>query len=851
MTWAQRANAGVKRDTLRQPGTESRRREAPLGRSFTFVTGGRQTLLADDFTSASAASKGRVNESSCSLPGSIIHTSMVLSSGDKLGPYEIVSPLGAGGMGEVYRARDLRLGRDVAVKILLSGFAENPLALQRFEREARAVSALTHPNVCTLFDIGSQNGTHFIVMEFLEGQTLKEVIGSQALAFSSVLKWGTQIASALEAAHGVGIIHRDIKPANIFIARQGQAKLLDFGLAKFESSAGSFEKAGDETLTVTELTMRGVPIGTIAYMSPEQAQGLPATPRSDLFSLGTVLYEMATACRAFPGISTAEIFAGILGASPIPPGRLNPAIPRAFDRVIERLLEKSPEARYSTACELVAALQTFSGVNSPSPEQYVSPSTSAAPARPQRLQSLAVLPLMDLSIVPSKDYFVDGLTEALITALARLGGVRVISRTSSMCYKNTEKRVPRIAQELNVDAVLEGSVLRSGERLRLTCRLVDSRSEDLLWSENFDRNLRDILSLHDDVTQSVASGIRTHIQEYSGSGPLPSRIVNPEAFDSYLRGRYFWNKRNEPSLRKAIECFQHALDLDPLYASAYAGLADSYFYLGYSFGRMDPNDAMPRARAAALRALELDSHLAEGYCSLALVQTIYDWDWTSAESNCQRALSLNPNMGTARHFYSLLLAALRRTEDSLAQIHAALQGDPLSLPINNFVGMMYFAARQYDQSIAASRKTLEMDPGFGLAHSVLGAALEAKGLHEEAAEEYLTALVVGCHSPEECDAIRRGYQQRGILGLHEEDLNQCLGRWDGWHGLAFDISALQAGTGRIVDSLAWLERACDARSGRMAWLNSGTPSARIAQYFDNLRAEPRFLRILERVHLPI
>ena len=753
-------------------------------------------------------------------------------------------------MGEVYRARDLRLGRDVAIKVLPSGYATNPVALERFEREARAVSALTHPNICTLFDIGIQEAARFIVMEFLDGQTLKDVIGSRPLPFSSVLEWGTQIASALEAAHERGIIHRDIKPANIFITNRRIAKLLDFGLAKFEPPPASLETAGGDTVTVTELTTRGVPLGTVAYMSPEQAQGFPAAPPSDLFSLGATLYEMATGCRAFPGVSAAEVFAAILGATPIPPNRLNPSIPREFDRVVARLLEKSPEARYSRARELIAALEVCSKLNSLSPDTRLSTSAVSVPASPARIQSIAVLPLMELTPDTNVEYFADGLTEAVITAVARLGGVRVISRTSSMSYKNTRKSVPLIAQELNVDAILEGSVLRFGERLRLTCHLIDPRSEDLVWSETFDRNLGDILSLHDDVTHSIASGVHARIQEHSHSSVGPSRRIVPEAYDSYLRGRYFWNKRNEPNLKKAIECFQHALDLDPLYSPAYAGIADSYFYLGYSFGRMDPNDAMPRARVAALRALELDAHSAEAHCSLGMVQATYDWDWASAESSYKRALALNPSMAIAHHFYSVLLAACCRSEESLIEAHAALEADPLSLPINNLVGMMYFGARRYDPAIAAGRKTVEMDPGFGLGHSVLGAALEAKGLTEEAAEEYLTALVVGKHSPEACDAIRRAYEKRGISGLHEEDLQHCMRQWDGWHGLSFDIAALHAGTGHIADSLDWLDRCCDARSGRLTWLNSGTPFVRIAQYFDNLRREPRFEALLRRVHLP-
>jgi len=754
-------------------------------------------------------------------------------------------------MGEVYRARDVRLGREVAIKTLPSSFAADPGRLQRFEREARAISVLSHPNLCTLFDVGSQGDTHFIVMEFLVGQTLREALSSCPLAFSSVLRWGMQISSALEAAHTSGIIHRDIKPANIFITRHGIAKLLDFGLARFQRSGATADTFGDQTVTTTELTMHGVPVGTVAYMSPEQAQGLPAGVQSDLFSLGALLYEMATSCRAFPGDSTAEIFAAILHAAPIPPSRLNPAIPREFDRILARLMEKSAEARYSTAGEIISALQVLSDLPTPNQGTLLSPSSSQPPVSPERLQSLAVLPLVNLSPDSSQDYFVDGLTEGLITAVARLGGVRVICRTSSMRYKNTGKSCSMIAQELNVDAILEGSVLRSGDRVRITCQLVNPRSEDQMWSESLDRNVRDVLTLHDDLTQAIASRLRTRILEHSHASVGLPRKIHPEAYDAYLRGRYFWNKRTELSLKKAIEHFQQSLDFDPLYAPAYSGISDSYFYLGYSFGRMDPNDAMPRAKAAALRALELDPYLADAHCSLGMVKSLYDWDWTVAETIFQRALALNPNLGTALHFGSLLSAAFRRTDESLARIHRALESDPLSLPINNFVGIMHFAARQYDQAIAAIRKTIEMDREFGLAHTILGASLEAKGLEEEAAHEYLTALEVGHHSPEECNIIRTAFEQRGLSGLHAEDLNQSLRRWDGWHGLTFDIGALHAGIGHVAESLDWLERACDARSGRMVWLNSGTPSARIAQYFDNLRSEPRFLRVLDRVHLPV
>ncbi len=785
----------------------------------------------------------------------------MLSSGTKLGPYEIRRLLGSGGMGEVYCARDPRLGREVAIKVLGANFAATDHAVERFQREAKAISTLNHPNVCMLFDIGCEENTHYIVMELLEGQTLRDAIASQSqpLPFAPVLTWGIQLCGALESSHRTGIVHRDIKPANIFITHHGEAKLLDFGLAKFVTPSTA-ETADDPTATSHELTTRGIPIGTVAYMSPEQARGLPATSQSDLFSLGAVLYEMATSCRAFPGTSAAEIFAAILDATPIPPSRVNPLIPTEFDSVVSRLLEKSLEARCTTAREAKSALQNLSNTRTPSPEIQISAplapkSLSVKSPTPSRIKSLAVLPLADLSpdtgTGTGSDYFADGLTEALITAVARLGGVRVISRTSSLCYKNTRKSIAAIAQELNVDAVVEGSVFRSGDRLRLICRLMDPRTEDLLWSDTFDRNLRDILSLQDDITNAIAAGVRASIQ---GSPQLTAanvRTINPEAYDAYLRGRFFWNKRNEPNLKKAIECFELALRLDPYYAPAHAGIADSYFYLGYSFGRMDPKDAMPRAKAAAFRALELDPESAEAHTSVGLIQIAFDWDWIAAETSLRRALGLNQSAGLAHHFYAVLLSSLRRTDEAIAQIHAALQSDPLSLPINNFVGIVHFTARQYNESIAASRTTLELEPRFGLARSVLGAGLEAIGSIEEAAEEYLTALRVGNHAPQEIEAIDNAYRVGGITALHEEDLRQSIRRYDGWHAAAFDIASLAAGLNHVSEALDWLDRAYQSHSGRMIWLNSGTPNARIPQYFDNLRDTPRFQSLLRALNLPL
>jgi eukaryotic-like serine/threonine-protein kinase len=778
-----------------------------------------------------------------------------------IGKYRVTREIGRGGMAAVYEAEQVALGKRVALKVLAQELTHSNIVIERFFREARAAASVHSPYIVDVYDSGRlEDGRPFIAMEFLDGESLYDRMARIRLIDPvATCRIISHCAKGLIKAHAAGIVHRDLKPENIFIvkAEDGEevAKLLDFGLAKFVTPSAA-ETVDDPTATAHELTTRGIPIGTVSYMSPEQARGLPASSQSDLFSLGAVLYEMATSCRAFPGTSAAEIFAAILASTPIAASRVNPLIPNEFDSVVGRLLEKSPEARYPTARALSTALQNLSSTRTPFPEiQFPHSDGPKSPAgkspTPSRIKSLAVLPLADLSPNNANDYFADGLTEALITAVARLGGVRVISRTSSLSYKNTRKSIPAIAQELNVDAVVEGSVLRTSDHLRLTCRLMDPRTEESLWSETFDRSMRDILSLQDDITNAIATGVRARIQGSPQITAANVRTINPEAYDAYLRGRFFWNKRNEANLKKAIECFELALRLDPHYAPAYAGIADSYFYLGYSFGRMDPNDAMPRAKAAAFRALELDPESADAHTSLGVIQIAFDWDWTAAESNIRRALNLNPSSALAHHFYAVLCSGLRRNDEAISQIKAALQCDPLSLPVNNFVGIVHFSARQYDQSIAASRKTLELEPRFGLTRAVLGAALEAKGEIEEAAEEYLISLSVGQHNSAECEAVRSAYRTGGIRALHEEDLRQSSRRWDGWHAHSFDIASLAAGLGHISDAQDWLDRAYQAHSGRLIWLNAGTPNARIAQYFDNMRHSPKFQSLLRNLNLPI
>lgn len=466
-------------------------------------------------------------------------------------------------------------------------------------------------------------------------------------------------------------------------------------------------------------------------------------------------------------------------------------------------------------------------------------------------QSVAVLPLRDLSKHGEDDYFADGLTEALITALAKLGGFQVVSRTSAMLYKSNTKSIPIVAQELGVDAVVEGSVIRTADRVRVATQMIDARSDKLIWSETYDRDLGDILALQNDVSSAVAASIRANITAGSRTRAPKTRRVNPESYDLYLRGRFYWNKRTAENLRKAIGFFQEALDLDPLYAPAYAGIADSYCYLGYSFGRMEPRDAMPKAKAAAERALEIDSQLAEAYCSSAMIRLFYDWDWPGAEKHFERAIQLNPSYGVAYHFFSLLLGALWRNDESIGIIQRGIGVDPLSLPINTFAGLVYFAARDFDRALLSLQKTIEMDPTYPLSHSVLGSALEAKGLHDQAVDQYVRAKQLSGHSGEETVALQEAFALGGIQAFHEKDLAFAMEQRTGWHQELFVIATLCAAVGRKDEAMEWLERAYEARSGTIIWINMGSAATRSAHFFDNMRSDARFQDLMRRLQLPL
>jgi serine/threonine-protein kinase len=749
--------------------------------------------------------------------------------GSTLSHYRIIERLGAGGMGVVYRAYDDRLEREVALKVLPTGALADDAQRRRFHREALALSRLNHPGVATVHDFDREGGADFIVMELVSGETLADRLEAGPLPAGQVTDLGVQIAEALEAAHERGVLHRDLKPANIVVTEKGRVKVLDFGLAKLahaevDSRASTLPTAGDAVA------------GTIAYMAPEQLLGGEVDAGIDLFSLGVVLYQMATGRLPWRQTLSTALVNEILHGAPAAPTALLPELPPHFDRIILKALEKDPAARYRSAAELAADLRA-------GPTAAAGPrhATGAGAPAPATIASLAVLPLRNLSGDPEQEFFADGMTEALIARLAQIGALRVISRTSAMAYKGVHKPLPVIARELGVDAVVEGSVTRAGDRVRVTAQLVEAASDRHLWSSTFDRPLGDILDLHSDLSRAIADELSARLTPDERVQLSGARSVRPAAYDEYLRGRFYWNKRTPEGIARAVACFQASIDADPLYAPAWSGLADCHNMLG-AFRWKISREAFPLAHAAAARALELDPDLAEGHTSLAFAIQYYDWDWSRSEGEFRRAIALNPGYATARQWYGDLLAGLDRMDEALAEVGRAVELDPLSPVVGTSFGDALYYARRYEEAIARYRRTLELDPDYRWARLNIGRTLQELGRHAEAIRTFEDAHRQARMSLEDSPALAQAHAAAGDRARALAMLPRIMDRWRQGIVSPYSLANIHVALGDREEAFAWLERALEDRDRMMA-------NIKVHPRLDPLRGDPRFASLLARMHL--
>ena len=685
---------------------------------------------------------------------------MTLSAGSRLGPYEIVSQLGAGGMGEVYRAKDPRLGREVAIKVLPASFSQDADRLRRFEQEARAAGVLNHPNITAVHDIGTHDGTLYVVSELLEGETLRARLAGGPLPARKATDYALQIAHGLAAAHEKGIVHRDLKPENLFVTKDGRIKILDFGLAKLTHP----QKPGvsvTEFPTQTAGTQPGIVMGTVGYMSPEQVRGLAVDARSDIFAFGAILYEMLSGQRAFHGNTSADTMSAILMGEPPQLSAASPDVPPGLGRVVQHCLEKSPELRFQSARDVAFGLESLSDAAVTSRARDAAPAAPAWRARRIRLvaagaglvalaaavvifrsrtaggpiDSIAVLPFVNGSRDPNTEYLSDGITESVINSLSRLSQLRVAARSTVFRYKGRDPEAQQVGRDLKVRAVVSGQVVQRGDTLVVQADLVDAGNGSQLWGEHYDRRLSDILSVQEEIARDISEKLRLRLTGEDKEKLRKRYTANTDAYQFYLKGRYAWEKRSESEFERSIQFFQKAIEKDPGFALGYAGLADSYAVLS-SYSIRSSSESYPKVRAAARKALEIDDGLAAPHAALGLVHTNYELDWSSAESEYRKAIELDPKYATAHHWYALLLMALGRFDEAVVEIRRAAEIDPFSAIIQANTCRLFVCSRQYDRAIEEGRKAVERDPDFAVAHRFLAYAYGAKKMTREAVAEF-------------------------------------------------------------------------------------------------------------------
>ena len=747
--------------------------------------------------------------------------------GQTISHYKILEKLGEGGMGVVYKAQDLNLDRPVALKFLPPNLITSEEEAARFQQEAKAISSLNHPNVATIYELDEASGQRFLVLEYLPGGTLKSKIknlqsSGGELSLTQVVDYGLQIAEGLAHAHRHDIIHRDVKTDNMMLTEEGKAKITDFGLAKLRGSA--------------HVTKTGSTVGTAAYMSPEQARGEAVDHRTDIWSMGVVLYQMITGELPFRGDYEPAIVYSILNEEPQDINSIRKGVPTELERITTKAMAKDRNQRYQRVEEMLADLTSLKETASfETIEKSATTGTS--------LPSIAVLSFTNMSADKDQEYFCDGMAEEIINALTRVEGLRVVARTSAFAFKGKSEDIREIGRKLDVRMVLEGSVRKAGGRLRITAQLINVADGYHLWSERYDRQMEDVFAIQDGISQAVVNTLKIKLVGERETVFVKRPTENLEAYNLFLKGRFFWSKRTEEGLKKGIQYFQQAIRKDPGYAFAYAGLADSYSLL-CSYHILSPNDAIPSARVAATKAMELDNTLAEAYEALAHVRILHDWNWLDAEREFRRAIELNPAYATAHQRYSLYLTVMGQMDAAIAEIGRAQELDPLSLIINTDVGLVFYTAGQYDRAIEQCRQALEIDPNFSVAHFALGLTYEQRGMYEQAIAELQKAITLSGDLTVVKAALGHVYAASGNSREAKKVLDELHAVSKRRYVSPYSIAVIYAGLGENDRAVEWLQKSYEERSVWLIHLH-----LKVDPRLQMLHQDPRFLALLKKMGL--